>query len=508
MLTINTKTKHSKDIKDKNEIIDRNVAIYFNMASISPPLELHLALVRDLLKRGNKVTAYICDSSFSSPMDNPFNRRSIERFKMFRAKDALKGLDVELKIINLEKISTNVSKTILSILEMAVMSSFASILKAQSKEELSQKWLAAYDNMFLSAKKLYNFFIDEIKKEKYDFVFMFNGRFGDVKPVLQATKDSEIGFGLSELKRTTLEVVFVNELVHSIAGNTKRAIASYEKDKKLAENNAKIFFAKKFANKETGDPLYTIKQKKGSLSERVKNTTKKVITVYPTTDDEYKFIGKEWDGHVPEDQVAEIEKIAIALPPEEYLIIVKMHPNQEHTAEDTIGRYTSLANKYTHVEVEKPLSSRDTYALMLRADVVVVFASLIGVEASYAGKPVVLIGDTTWGNLNIAHKLYSGEDAGNLIKNGIEPKPILGSIIWGNYCIAYEDDLPEFKILEKGNYFVAGKRIGKSTWRRIIQLPAKTEIMINRPGFKFGVTFILKIIDTAINIAKGKWATQ
>jgi len=500
--------KSPKELTSKEEVVNKKIAVYLSMASMSPVIELHASMIRDLLSRGNKVTVYACDGSFRSPMDNPFNRFSIQNFTMFRIKDAIKGLDVRFKIIDLEKTGSDVSEKTGEILSTGAMSSFASLLKAQNKEELSPKWKKAYDNMLLSAKKLYNFFMDEIRKENYDLVFMFNGRFGDVRPVLEATRDSGLGFGLYEMKKSINEIVFVNELVHSIGGNTRRAIASYEADKKKAEENAHKFFARKTENKETGDPIYTKAQKRGSLPDAVVDTDKKVIAVFPTTDDEYKFIGKEWDGFVPEDQVVEIEKMAKELPESEYIVVVKMHPNQANTAEDTVSRYLDLANKYKNVVVEKPLSEKDTYALINRADIVVTFASTVGVEACYAGKPVILIGDTNWGKMNVAHQTYSGTEAGELIKKNPEPKPILGALIWGNYSYSYKDELPAFKIEGRGNFFVDGKRIGKSNWRRILVLPAKLEMDMSRPGFSFGITFVLKIIQTMLNIASGKWSAK
>ncbi len=503
-----TAQKPPKEIRNKDEIANRKVAVYFNMASMSPVIELHLAVVKDLLSRGNKVTVYACDQSFKSQMDNPFNRKSIGAFRMFRIKDAIEGLDIKFKIINLEKVSDKVPEKSLENIELGVMSSFASMIKVQNKSELKEKWLRVYDDMFLSAKKLYNYFVDEIEKEKYDFVFMFNGRFGDVKPALEATRNSNVAFGLYEMKKSIKEIVFVNELVHSIEGNSWRAFASYEADKKSAEENAKKFFNRKTENKETGDPIYTKAQKKGELPEAIVNTNKKVIAIYPTTDDEYKFIGKEWDGVVPESQVAEIDKLASTLLPSEYIIVVKMHPNQKETGKYTLEQYFNLEKKHPHVIVERPISEKDTYALMERADVIVTFASTMGVEACYAGKPVVLIGDTNWGKMNVAHQTYSGAEAGELIKKGIKAKPRLGAIIWGNYVSVYRDPLPEFQILEKGNFFVSGRRIGKSTWRRILQLPAKLEITMNRPGFSFGIELFLKITDTIMNIVKGKWTIK
>ena len=167
-------------VKTKEEVKDAKVALYMNMASSSPPVELHAGLVRDLLSRNNKVTVYVCDRSFKSPTDNPFNRYSIYNFTRFRARDAVKGLPVKTRVINLKSWDNGVEEKTATSLDIAVMSSLASATKAQSKEQLNRKWRRVYDNMFESAKKLYNYFRAEIIKEKYDVVFFFNGRFGCV----------------------------------------------------------------------------------------------------------------------------------------------------------------------------------------------------------------------------------------------------------------------------------------------------------------------------------------
>lgn len=496
--------KIPKEIRSKEEIAGRNVAIYLNLASVSFFIELHAAMVRDLLSRGNKVTAYLCDESFRSPMDNPFNRNFLNRYRMFRGKDAVRGLDIKLKIIDLNGASDKVSEKTAAALEIGTMSSFASMLKAQNKEELPPKWLRAYYNMFASAKKLYNYFVTEIKNEHYDFIFMLNGRFGCTRPALEAARDSNIGFGLYENNASINEIVFVNELIHSIEGNTRKAHAFYELDKTLAEKRAEDYFIKKTQNKYTGEKIYTKQQQRGSLPGAIEHTQKKIIAVYPTTEDEFKFIGKEWDGRVVESQVDEIDKLAEYLSPDKYILVVKMHPNQVFTAENTIEKYVRLTKKYPHVIVEKPLSKKDTYALMRRADVIVTFASTIGIEASYAGKPVILIGDTKWGNMDIAHKVYSAEEAAKLIEDGIGPKAILGAIIWGNYISTYKDRLPAFRIEGKGDYLVDGRRIGRSAMRRVLQLPAKLEIYLNSPGFYFNKLFFKKIFFTLGQIIKRK----
>jgi hypothetical protein len=491
------------DVRSKETIVNRNVAVYFALASFTPTITLHAAVVRDLLRRGNKVTVYVCDGSFRSPTDNPFNRRSIQRFQMFRARDAVQGLPVRFKVINLRDIPEEVPERIADALATGAMSSYASLVKAQTKEELGREWLRAHDNMLRSAKKLYNYFMDEARAESFDFLFTFNARFGDARPVVEAARDLGIGFGLYDIKRGINEVVYVNELIHSIAGGTRRALAAYEADTAGAIATAKKFFEKKVRREGTGDPVFTGMQERGSLPEGVAETAKKVIAVYPTTEDEYKFLGKEWDGRIPESQVDEIEELAKGLPPERYLLVVKMHPNQARTAEHVIEKYLALAKEHPHVIVEMPLSKKDTYALMRRADIVVAFASTAGVEACYAGKPVILIGDTDWGSLNIAYKVYTGADAAELILKGVEPKPILGAIIWGNYLYAQKDRLPGLEIREGGDFSVDGRKIGKSTFLRTLQMPARLEIYVKSPGFSLG-SLLSRIIGTGMSIIKGK----
>ena len=479
-----------------------------NMASSSPPVELHAGLVRDLLSRNNKVTVYVCDRSFKSPTDNPFNRYSIYNFTRFRARDAVKGLPVKTRVINLKSWDNGVEEKTATSLDIAVMSSLASATKAQSKEQLNRKWRRVYDNMFESAKKLYNYFRAEIIKEKYDVVFFFNGRFGCVKPVLDAARDSGTAFGINEVKKSTHEIVFMNQLIHSIDGNTERAFAFYESNLKQAEENAEKFFSKKVKHEETGDPVYTSIQEQGSLPAEIRNAEKKLIAIYPTTEDEYKFIGKEWDGFVPESQIEEIDQMAANLDSNKYLLVVKMHPNQANTAEGTLEKYQEVAKKYSHVIVAPPLSKMDTYALMFRSDFVVTFASTIGVEACYSGKPVVLIGDTNWSKMDVAYSTYSGKEAAELIMKDPEPKPKKGAIAWGNYLYAYKDPLKGYNRVANGDYWVDNRRIGKSPIRRILQLPAKLEIEVSKPGFKFGLAFLSRIKSVAGNLIKGKWAVN
>lgn len=457
------------------------------------------------------MTIYICEGELTSCTVNPFNSRSICNFCKFRSYSALEAIEsnVIVKKLLLERSNKIIDQKVFDSLELGVMSSIASAVKAQSAEQLNSKWKGVHRNMLVNAQLLYTFFLSEIAENKYDYLFMFNGRFGDVKPALEAAKTAGISFGLYDVKKSLHEVVFVDELVHSIRANTERALISYVKNPKIARKNAAIFFAKKEKKEDTGDPTYTKNQMAGELPDQIKNTTKKIVAIYPTTDDEYKFIGQEWDGYVPDDQVLEIGQLAEMLSSKDYIIVVKMHPNQATTAEQILDRYLALQKNHPHVIIEEPLSKKDTYALMHKADYVINFASTIGVEACFARKIVIAIGDTTFSKMNIAYKTKSGIEAGSLIlRGGLKPKSIRGAIIWGNYLYAYADRLPSFSRESNGDYRVNGLRIGHSKFLRALQLPAKLKLEVSKPGFRFGIGFLISGLHIIQNIVRGKWSVK
>ncbi len=502
---MNSKFKYCKE-----SIENKKVALYLNSPINSPALELHTAQILDLKSRNNDVHVYYCNRDLESCTINPFKRKLICSYCIYRAKSILDYVGEDAKNLDISK-TKQISNEVDDLIQLGVMSSFATSLKVQSKEELNKVWLKAYDNMHSSGRKLFTFMNNEIEKEKFDYVFMFNGRFGCVKPVLEATKDSSAGYGVYDIKKSIHEVTFVNELLHSNKGNVRKAIYGYLKNKNEAKKIAKKFYGKKVINEDTGEPIYTKNQARGTLPSILENniSDKKVITIYPTTDDEYKFIGKEWDGIVPDDQVHEIALLAENLPEDEYIIIVKMHPNQINTPENTLERYLNLQKKNKNLFVEHPNAKSDTYALMHKSDIVITFASTIGPEACYAGKVVILIGTTNYSKLNIGYITYNGKNCAELINKGsLKPKPIKGSIIWGNYLSEYKDNLPAFEKVDNGIFLVNGLKIGNSSFKRLIQLPSKLLDEINKPGFKFDKAFLKKGIWILLNTIKGKWAVK
>ena len=398
---------------------NKKIAIFANYSLGSPPFELHNGLI-EKLKAKNHVTVYLCNASIKGCTPNPTKeyftcRYCISRQALYRELHP----EVEFKILpDLAAVkSQGVSNAIIESLDLSAMSSVASYTRCTDESDLNVAWKKTLRGLEETSQSLFSYFVTEIEQFKFDAICTFNGRFVEAKPVIEAAKFCKIEFGVVEVKKSVNPIFFMNELIHSIDANTRRAFQFYLADIRKARKNADKFFSSKIQNISTGDPIYTKDQVKGTLP-RDLDTSKKIITIYPSSDDEYKFIGKEWDGIVPHSQIEEISALIANISDSEFQVIIKMHPNQAKTAGNVLQQYYELQSTFCNAVVEAPESKVDSYELLFKSDIVVNFASTIGVEANYFGKVVVMIGDTNFSRMKIGYQTYTGKEAAQLISEG------------------------------------------------------------------------------------------
>jgi hypothetical protein len=461
----------------------KKIAIFANYSLGSPPFELHNGLI-EKLKAKNHITVYLCNASLNGCTPNPTKeyftcRYCISKQVLYRDLHP----DVEFKILPDLTVaqSQRVPDAIIDSLDLSAMSTVASYTRCTDESELTAAWGKTLRGLEKTSQSLFSYFVSEIKESKFDMICAFNGRFVEAKPVIEAAKFCNVDFGIVEVKKSVNPIFFINELIHSIEANTRRAFQFYLLDIRVARQNAEKFYNAKIQNISTGDPVYTKNQDKGRLP-RDFDTNKKIITIYPSSDDEYKFIGKEWDGIVPHSQLEEISALVENIKDTEFQVIVKMHPNQARTAGNVQQQYRELQRKFGNVVVEEPESKVDSYELLFKSDIVVNFASTIGVEANYFGKVVVMIGDTNFSRMKIGYQTYTGKEAAALIsKGGLIPKPKRGAIIWANYLLEYKDNLPGYSSV--GNrYYFRGARLRGNLIYYGLQLVQKLFVEIKMPG--------------------------
>jgi maleylacetoacetate isomerase/maleylpyruvate isomerase len=107
-------------------------------------------------------------------------------------------------------------------------------------------------------------------------------------------------------------------------------------------------------------------------------------------------------------------------------LYIRIHPNMSNKSAQELKRWTDLSG--VSVFVISPESEIDTYALIEASDVVTTAGSTVGIEAVFWGKPAIVLGPTTYDDLEAVYKPKNDQELINLlsIKNlAVRPESAL-----------------------------------------------------------------------------------
>ncbi|MCQ9200664.1 MAG: hypothetical protein JJ846_007900 [Prochlorococcus marinus CUG1437] len=487
------------------------------MISSSPQLELHYSHIKEQYKINSKLHIITGEEFLKYNSLNPFGRKSLQELYSSRMDFLMNYFIDEEKIVRVNisdlqaLLTTNISNSINSLkkeigsdqvdqvlndLDTAVLSGISSYTRITSTEHLSKKWRKAYLCLKGTTLQLFFFFIFYLRENKISETFTFNGRFACSKALVCASKICGVNYNVYDTNRGPNHYCFRNTSLHSIESNTERALNLYNKDLKIAQKTAIKFYKDKRDRKFTYEKSYTTGQKKGFLG---KVTNKKIIAIFTSSDDEYRFIGSDWGDNLKfVDQIKEISQLIDHLG-DEYEYFVRMHPNQVSVPQEILNNYKNILGRKSYLIL--PKSNVDTYHLIDASHIVITFCSSVGPEASFRKKRLITIGPSPYMKLNIGKNVSSFYEAMMVIKNDEFNFDKEGSIIWANYIMNYSDPLPRFESSIEGIYKIDGKKISYKNKLTLGLLLSKFEIFlsINRlfdiRSMKIALAKILTLID-------------
>lgn len=269
-------------------------------------------------------------------------------------------------------------------------------------------------------------YIDNIKPE---IIVLFNGRTSFVKPLCCIAMNSGLNYIVTERMAkgdVVLQNDFYNTIPHSYSSLTRKIDENWNRAGNEKENIGKLFFENRKNSKPAGDKVYTINQRKGQLPEGF-DVTKRNITIFNSSEDEYCAIGKDFDDEcLFTNQYTALQTIFDHYKNDSSVhFYLRIHPN---LAKVPYKNHTLLYDlKYENVTIIPPLDSVSSYTLMEKSEKVIVFLSTMGLESSYWGKPVIALNRTEYSDQNIVYLPKSEEELYKLIddkalKNIQQPK--------------------------------------------------------------------------------------
>lgn len=468
-----------------------SVGIFLNFIGGYPVAELHASQKQNLKDEKDTIKIYMLGKSIKATNYNPFGRKLVKQYEHVRAKSVAEFLNletiyIESKFSN-EEIKKKINKKTLKKLEFGVLSTLSAYTRVDNINKLTKTWLKSYNHLVNTAGNIYLFFQNE-KKNKLNKIYMFNGRFIEDNAARVFAIDENIKYKVYDFKSSNTYYEFENCSLHSVDENCKRALEFYKKDYKKAFKVASDFILAKKNGIATYEKSYTTNQKSGFRNYK-KNKKNELISIFPSSDDEYKFLGTDWGAPIVASQVNEIREMIKMLPFSEFQFVIRMHPNMIDLDKKIIKAYSMLEKQFKNCSVILPLDKSSTYDLIDDSDYVVCFCSTVGVEASYLRKKTIGIGGSPYYNLNILNKALNGKEAGNLIQNNnLFIKDIKESVIWMNYLWRYTQENPYIKLGRENKKQLFSFKLKSTYIERLLQSPFRLEIEFKKPKpFNFSV---------------------
>jgi hypothetical protein len=130
------------------------------------------------------------------------------------------------------------------------------------------------------------------------------------------------------------------------------------------------------------------------------NSSKELVVLFTTSVDEFAELGVDWKESEWKDQWEAFEYLIPLLLSQNYHVVLRVHPNLANKPSKTRGLTKSaidaLSIKFPEIEVIEPTAKTNSYTLLAKADLVIHWASTIGLEASQMGVRAICLSSSEY----------------------------------------------------------------------------------------------------------------
>jgi hypothetical protein len=432
---------------------------YLNLAAQSPSLELNFSISEKMYNETkHKHIVYMCDKALNSCSVNVLNKKSICNICTYKAEKGFKIFNKRNPNSELRRISKKdflklnkpkVSNKIFDDLLFGVHSTISSQLRLDNMDLLDKHWSKIKDEMIISSLNLFHFFNKELSSKNVKNFILFNGRLNCARPLTISSKLNNVDFTLFDGNiNGKVPIISKNQMFHSLNFQKKTALKVYVENFKESRALAKSYIERKINKVEVDDHAYIKNQITGHIDKEILAYNKPIITIYVSSDDEYRFLGNDWNDYGIVDQIECIKEINNSVLSDKFSIIVKMHPNQKYLHKSIQDKYINLSK---NMHILFPENKTDTYSLLMKSEIIINFCSTVGVEANYLRKPVVQIGPSRFCGLPAANYVKTASEAIEIIKsNKYKIMPIRASIVYFTFYMKDTHLLKAYNYIEDG----------------------------------------------------------
>ncbi len=413
--------------------------LFFSIYQFTPHFETELELMMQHVQKGDEICVLTCNRDLEYCEYNLNHSQSVCYKCRAKLENGLSGIP-NIKVIGFPKLEIDYSvlpKTFNNLDElksytidganigMGVASTLISRKGKEHKLEVG-RYVKDIQTHLRVAWHVYNVIRKVHQDEGFDYVYLFNGRFSTVLPVLLYCEQKNIPFSTHERAGTMMHFnVFNNSIPHSV----DYAVADIQRvwEKYADQPNREAVGAKFFEDRRNrviqSWISFTAKQQKQKLPDGFP-TNKRVVTVFNSTIEEFAAIrnsGKRF--RILNDENTCLKAIFEHFKNDDSIqFYVRMHPNLTGFDNTQTRQLLEFENKYSNVGIIKPHETIDSYELMDHSDKLIVLGSTMGAEGCYWGKPVICVDEALYRDLDCCYWPKTEEELYQLISRDLKPK--------------------------------------------------------------------------------------
>lgn len=182
------------------------------------------------------------------------------------------------------------------------------------------------------------------------------------------------------------------------------------------------------------------------FSEKIEER-KEIISFFTSSEDEYAAL----DGRISLSDLFDSQRSAVewlinwAAVQEKYILIVRLHPNQEHICSKDYDYWHSLSGK--NVTLIPSHSKISSYDIIKKSTKAISFLSTIGIEATRMSIPSITIGNPVYKGMDAVYEPTTKDHLLQLLNKKIQPKNKENTLPYGYFNLYYGPQLQFMKVL-------------------------------------------------------------
>ena len=261
-----------------------------------------------------------------------------------------------------------------------------------------------------------------IRANNITAVMINNGRFLHDRAVVEAAKAADIPILATDLGGFDTDFDLTAEATHDWDALQQRMLDTYEswEPSERRELGAR-WFEMRAAHADPWNTLFVEAQRKGTaLADRPEGT---LVVFFSSSGDEMVELDFDWDEYFGGQGQALQTLASICRERPDTTLVVRSHPHKRVKPKRDVEEWledVESAQPDIHLD---PFSPVDSYTLMRQADVVVTYGSTTGIEAAFAGKPVIVMGPSVYDQIDAVTPVHTEDELRAALTSPTPPDP-------------------------------------------------------------------------------------